>query len=155
MMARVFMLSFRSLRKHAYSNDGSCMTRIFVIEDDEIMNECIVRAIQKTVLDHDYSKAHYEFLTFSNAIDAMNDLNRGLPDLIFLDVLLNGPNGFSFLNELVSYTDTMRIPIIIISSLDLNVHDFSHYGVIEILQKETMTPEQIGYATRKALQYAQ
>ncbi len=131
------------------------MAKIFVIEDDEIMNECIVRSVRKSLSDSgNHGKEENVFLTFSNAIDAMNALSDGLPDLIFLDILLSGPNGFSFLNELVSYTDTMRIPIIIVTSLNLDTQDLSHYGVIEILQKETMTPEQIGYAAQKALHYA-
>lgn len=132
------------------------MARIFVIEDNEIMSECIVRSVRKSLSDpNNHSKEENIFFTFSNAIDAMNALADGLPDLIFLDILLNGPNGFSFLNELVSYTDTMQIPIIIVTSLNLEAQDLSHYGVIEILQKETMTPEQIGHTAQRALRYAE
>ena len=60
---------------------------IFVIDDDEIMAECVARATKK------------ETKIFHNAIEAMNALDDGLPELIFLDILLDGPDGFTFLNE--------------------------------------------------------
>lgn len=104
---------------------------IYVIEDDEIMAECIAKACGD------------EVLIFDNAIEAMERLSDGLPDLIFLDVLLSGPDGFTFLNELVSYGDTSKIPVVIVSSLDFKGKDLSRYGVVGVLDKATMLPEEI------------
>ena len=104
---------------------------IFIIDDDPEMAKCIGRATDS------------EYKIFSNAISAMNEINRHLPDLIFLDILLNGPDGFTFLNELVSYSDTAKIPIVIVSSLDLKNQNFSEYNVIGVLNKDTMLPEEI------------
>ena len=81
----------------------------------------------------------------------MNNLDDALPDLIFLDILLSGPDGFTFLNELISYHDTAKIPVVIISSLDLKDRDLSVYGVVGVLNKDTMRPEEIlNYAQRFA-----
>ena len=63
--------------------------------------------------------------------------------MIFLDILLDGPDGFTFLNELVSYSDTARIPVVIISSLDFGGKDLSNYGVVGVLDKANMKPEDI------------
>ncbi len=104
---------------------------IFVIDDDEIMAECIARAIKK------------ETKIFHNAIEAMNALEDGLPEMIFLDILLDGPDGFTFLNELMSYQDTAKIPVVIITSLDINVEKMHDYGVVGVVKKEEMTPAQI------------
>lgn len=105
---------------------------IFIIDDDKIMAECIKRASRK--------KAKI----FSNAIEAMADISDGLvPDLIFLDILLDGPDGFTFLNELVSYDDTKKIPVVIVSSLDFKGRDLESYGVVGILNKDEMRPEEI------------
>ncbi len=72
--------------------------------------------------------------------------------LIFmLDSLLDGPDGFTFLNELISYSDTAEIPIIIVSSLDLSKRDLSGYGVKATLCKDTMTPKEVTAAVREAL----
>ncbi len=105
---------------------------IFIIDDDRIMANCIADVVQN------------DYKVFSNAIDAMNEISiSGLPKLIFLDILLDGPDGFTFLNELASYTDTARIPIVIITSLDLDNRDLAMYGVVGILKKEKMTPQDI------------
>ena len=104
---------------------------IFVIDDDPIMAECISRATGK------------ETRIFGNAIDAMNALDDELPEIIFLDILLTGPDGFTFLNELISYSDTAKIPVVIVSSLDFKNKDLSVYGVVGILSKDDMIPKDI------------
>ena len=106
--------------------------KVFVIDDDEIMAECIARVVGESAE------------VFSNAIKAMRVIDdNGIPDLIFLDILLDGPDGFTFLNELASYTDTAKIPIVIVSSLDFSNNDLSKYGVVGFLNKDEMKPEEI------------
>ena len=73
----------------------------------------------------------------------MTALEEGVPDLIFLDILLDGPDGFTFLNELMSYQDTQKIPIIIITSLDIKEEKLRDYGVVRVMKKDQMTPEEI------------
>ena len=105
---------------------------IFVIDDDEIMAECIARWVNS------------EVKTFSNAIEAMEAISDGaMLSMVFLDILLDGPDGFSFLNELASYDDTAKIPIVVVSSLDLEKQNLTEYGVVKVLNKDTMTPEDI------------
>ena len=43
----------------------------------------------------------------------------------------------------MSYTDTEKIPVVIVSSLDFKQRDLSVYGVVGILDKTTMLPEEI------------
>lgn len=105
---------------------------IFVIDDDDIMAESIGRSAGEKVE------------IFSNVIEAMNKISEGdIPDLIFLDILLDGPDGFTFLNEMVSYEDVSKIPIVIVSSLDFSQRDLSEYGVVGYLNKEKMAPRDI------------
>ncbi len=105
---------------------------IFVIDDDITMAECIAKACKKKTR------------IFANAIDAMEKISNGeIPEIIFLDILLDGPDGFTFLNELISYSDTAKIPIVIVSSLDLSDYDLSVYGVVGVLDKTTMLPKDI------------
>ena len=113
---------------------------IYIIEDDKIMAECIAKACKD-----------YETKIFSNAIEAMANIDQNMPSLIFLDILLSGPDGFTFLNELASYSDTAKIPVVIISSLNLKNQDLSEYGVVGKLNKDTMYPKEItAYAKRFA-----
>lgn len=105
---------------------------IFVVDDDEIMAECIARGIDS------------EVRIFTNAIDAMEELKSEImPRMIFLDIMLSGPDGFAFLNELVSYGVTARIPVVVVSSFDFKEEDLAIYGVVGLLKKETMKPEDI------------
>ena len=113
---------------------------IFVIDDDIEMARCVARATRRQVR------------IFSNAIETMRAISSdALPDMIFLDILLDGPDGFTFLNEICSYTDTAKIPIVIVSSLDFSGSDFSQYNVVGVLNKDTMLPEEVrDYAERYA-----
>ena len=111
---------------------------IYIIEDDPEFARCLARACQG-----------YEVYTFTNCIDAISMINDHFPSLIFLDILLTGPDGFTFLNELVSYPDTAKIPVVIASSLDFSGKDLSPYGVVGVLSKDTLTPKDIKtYAKR-------
>ena len=104
---------------------------IFIIDDDKIMAECIARACNAPTK------------IFTNAIEAMSAIDDDLPKMIFLDILLDGPDGFTFLNELSSYNDTAAIPVVVVSSLDFENQDLSDYGVVGFLDKDTMTPQEI------------
>ena len=114
---------------------------IFVIDDDLIMAECIARACK-----------NFDVKIFGDAINAMNAISDGeIPDLIFLDILLTGPDGFTFLNELISYDDTARIPVVVVSSLDFEKKDLKVYGIVGTLAKDKMLPQEIlAYAEKYA-----
>lgn len=123
------------------------MSKIYIIEDDSWMTECVVRAI-KTL------PGAFMIETFPNAIVAMSALSDApdaLPDLILLDILLDGPDGFTLLHELSSYDDTARIPIILVTSLHLNLADLAVYNVKNILYKDQMTPVEIAEAVQSVL----
>ena len=80
----------------------------------------------------------------------MDALAEGeLPEMIFLDVLLDGPDGFTFLNELVSYDDTAKIPVVIVSSLKFSQRELGAYGVAAVLEKEKMRPTEIRKLVRE------
>lgn len=104
---------------------------IFIVEDDPFFAKCLERYCKK------------ETRVFSNVVDAVNAIDETFPDLIFLDILLTGPDGFTLLNELVSYSDTAKIPVVIVSSLDFKDKDLSIYGVIGVLNKDTVTPKEV------------
>ena len=105
---------------------------IYLIDDDLRMAECLARYLRPE-----------ETRIFSNAIEAIQNIDEDTPKLIFLDILLDGPDAFTFLNELVSYENTAKIPVVIVTSLKLKTASLKPYGVKRILSKETLTPEDI------------
>lgn len=113
---------------------------IYLVEDDVLLAEHFTSVLKDHLVK-----------TYTNAIDAIHAINNQLPELIILDIVLDGPSGFSLLNELQSYTDTAKIPVIICSGVseDLNESDLSSYGVVAILDKTTMKPRDLYYEARK------
>jgi CheY-like chemotaxis protein len=104
-----------------------------VIDDDFLMAEVLGGVSGK------------EARIFHNGIDAMKALNDVTPELIILDILLVGPTGFSFLNELQSYDDTGKIPVILVSSVadGVKVDDLAEYGVVAVFDKALILPEEL------------
>lgn len=121
------------------------MSLIYIIEDEPIMADCIASAIMGV------AEEPVEIAVFNDGVSAMAAVNENLPDVILLDVMLTGPDGFAFLNEMISYPDTAKIPVVLISSLDLSKRNLSHYGVKQTLDKAKMTPEDIYAAIKAAL----
>ena len=110
---------------------------IFIIEDDPDFAEIYQKHLQCNFPE-------IPVRIFYNAIEAnaaFSELSeRELPALIILDVLLTGPDGFTLLNELLSYPETSQIPVLLISSLNLAKFSLHAYNVRAILNKETFTP---------------
>lgn len=124
---------------------GKPAKEIFILEDDPIMAECLARAAKQAL-----PGGAVGIRTFGDAITATAELAEHLPDLIILDILLSGPDGFTFLNELISYQDTAAIPVIVVSSLDLAGEQLADYGVVATLCKDFMTPQALQAAIRAA-----
>ncbi|MBQ3469767.1 response regulator [Candidatus Saccharibacteria bacterium] len=115
---------------------------IFIVDDDRMMAECIARAIRA-------EDSGAETKIFRNGIEAMAAIVDEIPEMIFLDVLLDGPDGFTFLNELMSYEDTEKIPVVVVSGIRFEEQSLKDYGVVGVLDKATMYPEQIRKYVRK------
>ena len=110
---------------------------IFIIEDDPDFAEIYQKHLKRNFPE-------IPLQIFYNAIEAnaaFSELREEeLPSLIILDVLLTGPDGFTLLNELLSYPETSQIPVLLISSLKLGQMSLQAYNVRAILNKETFTP---------------
>ncbi len=90
-------------------------------------------------------------LLFRDVVTAVATFAEVLPDLIILDVLVNGPDAFTLLNEMISYTDTATIPVIIVTSLKLRANNLRSYGVRAIFDKATMHPNDLRFAIQRLL----
>ena len=118
----------------------------FILEDDPIFVRLFSKSLHRAFPNSTVS-------TFENAIDAINALPDDCtpPSVIILDVLLTGPDGFTFLNEIASYSDLSNIPIIIVSSLNFPMQTLESYNVKKILNKATMMPQDLPAAISEIL----
>lgn len=84
-----------------------CMALIYVVEDDESIQEIEAVALK--------SSGH-EVLIFSSAKDFYKKMQEILPDLIVLDIMLPDENGNEIAKKLRSRVETKSIPIIMVTA---------------------------------------
>lgn len=82
------------------------------------------------------------------AISVIDDYR---PDVLILDMLLAGETGLALLNELISHPDLAQIPVVICSSVKFDEGQFDEFGVKAVLDKSTMSPEDLKFAIKEAL----
>jgi two-component system alkaline phosphatase synthesis response regulator PhoP len=81
--------------------------KILVIEDDPATSRLV-----------DYSLRHegYQVITASNGLEGIRKAHDESPDLIILDVMLPGMDGFEICHRLRAESDTARLPILMFSA---------------------------------------
>ncbi|MBE0684819.1 MAG: response regulator transcription factor [Anaerolineaceae bacterium] len=80
------------------------MARIAIVEDEPSISEVVSLYLRR---------AGYEVVCFSDGLLALNSLIDALPDLIILDVMLPGMDGFTLTRKLRDQSD---VPIILLTS---------------------------------------
>lgn len=113
---------------------------IFVIEDDRGWENYYRRILKD-----------YKLEFFHDGVAAIAEMDEKVPDLVILDILLTGPTGFAVLNEMRSYPELAKVPVIIVTSISMKDDLAEHYGVTEVLDKGKMTPQDVLGAVRGAL----
>jgi len=83
--------------------------RILIVEDDVDTAE-MLRLV--------FSEAKYSVEVAFRGTDALDHTRRQIPDLIILDIVLPGMNGYSVCRELRTTTRTSHIPIIFLTQKD-------------------------------------
>ena len=83
------------------------MAHVWVVEDDERIG----MLIQVTA-----RKAGYEVQLFVDADGMENAVRKSVPDLLILDLMLRGKDGFTILREWKERKSTKDIPVIILSA---------------------------------------
>lgn len=115
--------------------------KILIVEDDVLLARQFVGQL---------SKAGYQVRQALHAGEAMVAIDRDLPDVIVLDMLLPINSGMALLHELQSYNDTASLPVIVCTSLadSINLEDLKPYGVQRLIDKTTMHPRDLVGAIR-------
>jgi chemotaxis family two-component system response regulator PixH len=83
------------------------MSKVLVV-DDSLMD--------RQVLSSYLEQAGWTVDNANSAEDAMTKLDRDRPDLIVLDVVMEGKSGFEMCRQLKADSNTKSIPIVICSS---------------------------------------
>jgi len=110
------------------------MSYILLIDDDKWYSQSISNMFKKQ-----------KVLVANSPEQAMTIIDTNIPYMIYLNLNLGSKNGITILNELQSWTDTRKVPIVLLSAdgKRLNIADWEKYGVVEILDKTQLTPNSL------------
>lgn len=114
------------------------MTKVFVVEDMESIRKLIVYAL---------NSSGYEAEGFEDDSEFSKAIERELPDLVILDIMLPEVSGIEILSRLKNNFNTKDIPVIMltaksseidkVSALDLGADDYitKPFGVMELIAR--------------------
>ena len=109
--------------------------RILIVEDDKFLRVLLADSLRDV---------GYKVDSARDVKTALEFLNKYLPDLILLDLMLPDVNGFDFLEE-VKRTRKLAVPVVMLSNLS-GREDIDHaveLGASDFLVKANVTPGQI------------
>lgn len=118
------------------------MTHVQIIDDDPWQVEHFERQL---------AQSGFRVSSATNALAAIDMIDSEMPDVMVVDMMMPGPNGMTLLHELQSHVDLARIPVIVCSSLSLDLAALSPYGVTAVLDKTTMTQTDLVAEVKKAI----
>ena len=106
-----------------------------LIVDDEPLNVKLLAAI--------LSADNYDILSAFNGEQALEKVNEARPDLILLDIMMPGIDGFEVTRRLKGNFETRDIPIILITAFDIADYKVIGHeaGADEFLNKPIKAPE--------------
>ncbi|MCJ7580015.1 MAG: response regulator transcription factor [Candidatus Aminicenantes bacterium] len=87
------------------------MSNILIVDDDPEI---------RTIVSHHLKKAGYYVMTAESADEALDKELEVVPDLLILDKMMPGMDGFDFLEKLKSGTQASSIRVIMLTSCDRN-----------------------------------
>ena len=110
---------------------------IFAVEDDSAIQELYVYALEN----------EFECRCFAGGNSFFDALKKGLPDLVILDIMLPGEDGFAVLSRLKADKRTSHVPVIMVSAkgeeiskvrgLNMGADDYisKPFGVLELVAR--------------------
>ncbi|MFA6410740.1 MAG: response regulator [Candidatus Buchananbacteria bacterium] len=110
--------------------------KILIIEDEKSLAKLIYQA---------FDPALYEIILAGEVKEGMKKAIFEKPDLIVLDIILAGNNGFRLLADLKSNQETKKIPVIILSNLGQaeEIRKGKELGAIDYLVKADFSIDEV------------
>jgi CheY-like chemotaxis protein len=111
-------------------------TRVLMVEDDASQRERMLGWLERP---------HWIVREAANGREALDLLREEKPDVILLDLMMPEMDGFEVVAALQGDKDWRDIPVIVITSLDLDAKDRARLnsGVQSVLVKEKFRPEDL------------
>jgi len=110
--------------------------KILIVEDDKFLRELISRKLQKE---------GFEILQAADGEEGEKKIKETKPDLILLDLILPGIDGFEVLSRIKQDPTVAPIPVVILSNLGQKeeIEKGLKLGAVDYLVKAHFTPAEI------------
>ena len=120
------------------------MAKILIIEDDKFLRELISRKL---------TDENFETEQAVDGEQGLKQIRAVQPDLVLLDLILPGIDGFEVLSKMKEDTALAPIPVIILSNLGQreDVEKGLKLGAVDYLVKAHFTPNEIITKVKTAL----
>jgi len=120
------------------------MKKILIIEDDKFLRELIVQKL---------TKEGYETSEAVDGEQGIKKVKEEKPDIVLLDLILPGIDGFEVLSQKKEDPSVAQIPVIILSNLGQkeDVERGLKLGAVDYLIKAHFTPGEIIEKIKNAL----
>lgn len=118
------------------TNGANQKESILIVEDDKFLRELLVRKLEM---------AGFRISTAIDGQEGLKKIKETLPQLILLDLILPGTDGFEVLKQIKEDSQTNKIPVIILSNLGQReeVEKGLQLGADDYLIKAHFTPDEI------------
>ena len=118
--------------------------KVLIVEDDKFLRELMAQKV---------SKEGYRVVEAVDGEDGVKKAKEEKPDLILLDLILPGIDGFEVLSAIKEDASLVQAPVIILSNLGQkdDVEKGLKLGAIDYLIKAHFTPGEIIEKIKKAL----
>jgi DNA-binding response OmpR family regulator len=112
------------------------MAKILLIEDDKFLRELMSRKL---------INMNYDVAVAMDGEEGLQKIKEEKPDLVLLDLILPGMNGFEVLEKAKNDPETVTIPVIILSNLGQgeDIERGLKLGAKDFLVKAHFTPQEI------------
>lgn len=130
---------------HSLATSGDSLTQSVLIVDDEPMARTLLRLM--------LVRAGFNVSEAEDGFDALEKVRKNRPDIILLDVMMPGMDGFAVCQTLRGEDSTSALPIIMLSAkTDLDsINQGLRVGATKYLTKP-ISPEDLTKHVREALE---
>lgn len=117
--------------------------KVMVIEDDSLLSDLLLQKLAD----------HFELLYAPTGEIALETLQTNVPDIILLDIMLPGIDGFEVLKRIKENPASAGVPIIVLSNLgkESDVEQGTKLGAEKFVVKVSLTPDEIVHLVKTSV----
>lgn len=122
------------------------MSKVLVIEDDKFLRELIVRKLS--------GEKELDIIDAADGETGLKVFEKEKPNLVLLDLILPGIDGFEVLSQMKQNPALSSIPVIILSNLGqkTDIDKGIKLGAIDYMVKAHFTPNEIVNKVKQVLE---